>query len=911
MICAPPMALSPGTRLGLYEIVGPLGAGGMGEVYRAKDTKLGRDVALKVLPELFARDPDRLARFEREAQLLASLNHPNIAAIYGIEGVGSVPPAGETRPPKQALALVLELVEGPTLAERIKQGPVPLSEALGIAKQIADALEAAHEQGVIHRDLKPANVKLRADGTVKVLDFGLAKALDPASPTSADAMQSPTMTGRATEMGMILGTAAYMSPEQAKGKAADRRADVWAFGVVLFEMITGDQLFRGETSSEVMASVMKEEPDWTRLPANLPAPVVRLLHRCLEKDPRKRLSAIGDARFDLEDTDAGGARLGTPSSSSAGWPASRVALVAAGAVLIGAVATWTVLSSLRPVPAAVVSRSSILPAANSTLFPDAASVAISPDARMVAFVTGDAQGNGMQLWIRRVDSLVARAVDGAQGAIQPFWSPDSRTIGFFTKDKLKTVSADGGRVEEICDVQDARGGAWAANNTLVFAPANAGPLMRVSASGGTPEPATSLDASRGETGHRFPSFLPDGDHFLYAALPARAGTFNVYIGSLSGSKAQLLMKAESAPVYASPGYLLFDRKGGLVAQRFDPARQALSGDPEPLEDVPGGVGAQWFADHAVSASATGALAYLAAPPANTGLVWFDGAGRETGRVEVPPGQYEQVALSRDGRRAVAERRVSPSVADLWMIDLERGGATRFTTGSSVNFAAAWSPDGERVVFSSDRNGPEALFVKPSNGTGSEQVLYQSPSLFKQPQSWSPDGKYVVYTDNSPTTNLDLWVMPMGGGGESKPFVYAQSPANETLGQISPDGRWMAYVSDETGRAEAYVQAFPTPGRKFRLTTGGTSGVWWRKDSKQLLMLNSDATALLQVDVQPGQEFSATAPKVIGHLPKGLQAADVSPDLQRLLGLMIEGGNVNMSVTLVQNWTSAFTHSPIR
>ena len=316
------------------------------------------------------------------------------------------------------------------------------------------------------------------------------------------------------------------------------------------------------------------------------------------------------------------------------------------------------------------------------------------------------------------------------------------------------------------------------------------------------------------------------------------------------------MKAESTPVYAAPGYLLFDRKGGLVAQRFDPVRRTLSGDPQPLEDVPGGVSAQWFANHAVSASATGALAYLATPPVNTGLVWFDAAGRETGRVEVPPGQYEQVALSPDGRRAVAERRVSPAVADLWIIDLERSGATRFTNGSGVNFFAAWSPDGERVVYTSDRSGPETIFVKPSNGTGREELLYQSPSLFKQPQSWSPDGKYVVYTDLSPTTNQDLWVMPMGGGG-SKPFVYVDSPANESGGTISPDGHWMAYLSDETGRTEAYVQAFPTPGRKFRLTTGGTEGVWWRKDSKQLLMLNSDSTAVLLADVQPGQEFSAS------------------------------------------------------
>ena len=520
----------------------------------------------------------------------------------------------------------------------------------------------------------------------------------------------------------------------------------------------------------------------------------------------------------------------------------------------------------------------------------------------MALVTGDVFGNGTRLWVRRIDGLAVDPVPGSEGAHEPFWSPDSRQIAFFTKDKLLTVPAAGGRIQEIGEVQDARGGAWSAQNVIIFAPASAGPLMKVAATGGTPTPVTVLDTSRAETGHRFPSFLPDGDHFLYSALPAHAGSFDVFIGSVSGAPATFLTKAESAPVFAAPGFLLFERRSGLFAQHFDAGRRAVVSDPQPLEDLPGGVSAQYFGNHAVSVSTTGTMAYLSAPPINTGLAWFDVSGRETGRVALPAAPYEAVVLSPDGRRAVAERRTGPAVADLWTIDLVRGGATRLTNATAVNVNAVWSPDSQRIAYSSDRDGPQNLYLASANSAGSGELLFKSPSLFKQPQSWSPDGKYVVYTDASPVTNLDLWVIPVDGGRQ--PIPYLQSPANELGGRVSPDGHWMAYLSDETGQYEAYVQAFPTPRTKFRLTTTGSNGVWWRKDSKQLLIVSNDFSTIFEADVEPGPEFSATPPRIVGHLPKGIQFVDVSSDLQRLLALRIEGGTASMSVTLVQNWASA-------
>jgi serine/threonine protein kinase/Tol biopolymer transport system component len=880
------MALSVGTRVGPYEVVGKLGAGGMGEVYRAHDTKLNRDVALKVLPDRLAGDAELVARFQREALLLASLNHPNIAHIHGFE----------------ARALVLELVEGPTLAQLIARGPLPLSEAMAYARQIADALEAAHEQGVVHRDLKPANIKIRDDGTVKVLDFGLAKALVSEASLPSDPTLSPTVTAGGTQLGTILGTAAYMSPEQAKGKVADRRADIWAFGVVFLEMLTGQRVFTGETTTEVLASVMKGEPNWSRVPAGVPPPVVRLLQRCLAKDPRKRWSAIGDVKFALEDAAADRGPSGPVQDSTSGWSVRLIGLLAAGCLLLGGGVGWVISTSLSSVAPGPITRSSLLPPTDTRLLFDATSVAISPDGRAVAFITGDPNLTNTQLWIRRVDGLAARQIDGGQDARAPFWSPDSRQVAFFSKDKLKRVAADGGRVEDLCDVQDARGGTWSGRDVIVFAPSNAGSLVRVSAGGGTPEPVTTLDASRGETAHRFPEFLPDGDHFLFAALPPDSAGWDIQVGSIAGTKPEHLMRAESTPVFAS-GYLLFDRKGGLAAQRFDPVRRVLSGDPQPLDDIAGGVNAAFAANPAVSASDTGALAYLATPAVKTGLVWFDATGRELGQVPLSPGQYEQVQLAPDGRHAVVEHREAATVMNLWLVDLDRGGATRLTNGAGDNYFAAWSPDGTRVVYASDRDGPENIYMRPVNGSGPEARLYQSSALFKQPQSWSPDGRYVLYQEENPKTNFDLWVLPTSG--DPQRIVAVQSPANDVLGRISPDGRWLGYLSDETGHLEAYVVPFLASGRKFRVTTAGASGIWWRKDSKQLLIMNTDSTAAFEADVLPGPDFSARSPKLVGRLPKGVRWVDVTPDLQRLLTLRAEG-DVTLSVTLVQNWASALT-----
>jgi tRNA A-37 threonylcarbamoyl transferase component Bud32 len=532
--------LTPGTRLGLYEILSTLGAGGMGEVYRARDAKLHRDVAIKLLPDAFAADRERLARFEREAQTLAALNHPNIAQIYAVL---DDPPA-----------LVMELVNGEDLAARLSRGAVPLDEAIAIARQIADALEAAHDQGIVHRDLKPANVKIRPDGTVKVLDFGLAKAADPVASGPALA-NSPTFTAH-TQLGVIVGTAAYMAPEQARGRAVDRRADVWAFGVVLYEMLAGRPAFDGDNISEVLASVLKNEPVWTTLPVETPGSIRRLLRRCLDKDPRRRLSAIGDARFDLDDRDPAPPPAASRTSRR---PYLWAALAATIAIAAIAGFAWVRMSARET---AVTRRLSLLPPADTALFPDSACVAISPDGTMVAFIVGGSSRSDTQIWVRSVGSMTARRLDGTEGATLPFWSPDSRDIGFFTTEKLKRVPAAGGRPQTLADLKGGgRGGTWSRSDVIVYAPAATGPLYRIPAAGGTPEQVTTLDASLRQVGHRFPGFLPDGDHFLYVSLVSKDGRFGVFVGALSGGAPVHIADMESAPVYAPPGYLLYSRQG--------------------------------------------------------------------------------------------------------------------------------------------------------------------------------------------------------------------------------------------------------------------------------------------------------------------------------------------------------------
>jgi eukaryotic-like serine/threonine-protein kinase len=896
------MPLAPGTSLGHYEILALLGAGGMGEVYRARDTRLNRDVAIKVLPDSFANDAERLARFTREAQTLAALNQPNIAAIYGIEGDGSGSSPGETRP--RVYALVMEVVEGEDLSAIIARGPVPLSDALPIARQIADALEAAHEQSIVHRDLKPANIKVRADGTVKVLDFGLAKALDPAGSSGGDAMNSPTLTARATQMGMIIGTAAYMAPEQARGRSVDRRADIWAFGVVLYEMLTGQRAFPGDDISDVLASVLKTDPEWQALPASTPAPVRRLLRRCLEKDPRKRLSSIGDARLELDEHESPTAAVTPPSPIARPSVASRLWPALAG-VVITAVVAALIWPRSRPAAPVELARLSILAPPGAELFPDSATVAISPDGTMVAFVVGAVSRSETQLWVRSLNSTVARRLEDGDGANLVFWSPDSRRIAFFTATKLKTIAASGGRAEVLCDAPGGRGGTWGPSNVIVYAPDAGGPLSRISASGGTPAPVTTLDASRKQYGHRFPSFLPDGTHFLYAALPGRDGKFDIFVGSVAGGSPTLVGAMESAPVYADPGWLLYAKQGVLVAQPFDLTALKLTGDPTSLDDEPSAImdpSLSFTAGRPTSISQTGALAYYSAPSTNTTAEWYDAIGRKTGTLTLPAGHYESLSISPDGTHAVMVRSTSPSESALWLVDLTRGSASPLSSGPGRNDGPVWSPDGTRVMFSADREGPENLFIKTVADAAPEQPFFRSDVLFKGPTAWSPDGQWIVVTELDPVTAQNVWLLPAAGGA-LKPFVIG--PTIDTGGSVSPDGHWLSYISDDTGRFQLFVQSCPVPGHKVQVSQSGATAAWWTHDSRQIVFLGDDLRGLWRAAVEPGPGggLTVSAPVQMAELPPNIRAVDAMPDRQRFLALAPERTGTG-SITVVQNWRAA-------
>jgi serine/threonine protein kinase/Tol biopolymer transport system component len=905
------MALTSGARLGVYEIVGSLGAGGMGEVYRARDTQLNRSVAIKVLPELFALDPERLARFSREAQTLAALNHPNIAQIYGLEAA-----------PTGTRALVMELVDGEDLSAIIARGRLPLPDSLTIARQIADALEAAHEHGIIHRDLKPANIKVRADGTAKVLDFGLAKVFAPesggartdgsADPASGHAMDSPTLTAAfghtsarpGTQLGMIVGTAAYMAPEQAKGKAVDKRADIWAFGVVLYEMLTGRRAFDGEDVSEMLAAVLKSEPDFTAVPADTPASVRRLLRRCLEKDPRKRLSAIADARFELEETEpapvpAVAAPTTRPSLVARLWPgAAGVVATAAAAAL-----AWP---SPAPRPDSAITRTSLLAPPNAEVYPDSNVVAISPDGTMVAFIVGTVAGSyNSQLWVRTLDSMTPRRIEAADGAILPFWSPDSQRIGFFTTDKLKTVAASGGRAQELCDAPEGRGGTWNADNVIVFAADAGGPLYRIAATGGTPVPVTSLDVARKEYGHRFPTFLPDGRHFLYTALPGKEGRYDIFVGSIDTDARTHLGSLESSPVYAAPGWLLYARQGVLAAQPFDHQTLKMTGEPVLLPDEPTVVLDPAFSftgGRAVSVSSTGALAYFSSTSINTRAEWYDTFGRRMGALNLPAGHYDSARISPDGTRAVLVRSTSPSESSLWVADLERGNAAPLTSGRGRNDAPVWSPDGTRVVYVADRDGPQDVFIRTVDVAGPEQPLHRSDVLFKVPRDWSPDGRFVILTQLDRQSGQNVWRIRIDGKSELERLV--ETSTNDDAGPVSPDGRWMTYLTEETGRNELYIQPFSGPGRRVQVSQQGATRAWWTSDGRQLLFLDDDQRTLMRVDVQTDGMVRVTPPRHVTTFPPGLLAIDAMPDRQRFLAIAPEAEGSG-ALTIVQGWLGSF------
>jgi serine/threonine protein kinase/Tol biopolymer transport system component len=813
------MALSAGTRLGPYEILSPLGAGGMGEVYKARDSRLDRRVALKVLPQVFASDPDRMARFDREARLLASLNHPHIASLYGVEEFGL------TR------ALVMELVEGPTLASRLATGALPLEESLLIARQIAEALEYAHNHAIIHRDLKPANVKVAPDRTVKILDFGLAKALDD-EPVSYDARSSPTMSMAATQAGVILGTAAYMSPEQAKGKTVDRRSDIWTFGVVLFEMITGKPLYTGETAAEIMASVMKELPRFDHLPSATPMAVRILLRRCLEKDPNRRLRDIGEARLLLEETQS--AELPTRSPSRViGWIAAAVLLLAFGALAF-------VHFGATPPPTPGLRLSIALPEKCRIN-----GFALSPDGRYLAIATVGAKN---QLWLRPLNSQVFQALSGTEGANAPFWSPDGRRIGFLAQGKLKVIPAGGGPAQVFCEASIGGGGAWNRDDLILFS--RGGALHRVPATGGESKPVTK---PTGGSIHVYPVFLPDGRHFLYLVRSGDESKAGVYVASFDDPTGRRILVDQSGVAFVPPrsgsrqGHLLFVRESTLMAQPFDPQTLQLAGDVS-LVASQASFGGGGFGGSGASASSNGVLVYVSGSRFGGQLTWFDRAGKQLGTVGSSD-MVGEIALSPD-EKTLAFKRLSPQSlrTDLWLHELTRGVETRLTfPPTSTNDAPIWSPDGGRIIFSS-RLTISDLYWKDTRGGEAEPLVRNDNAKFAS--DCSRDGRFLVYTESDPKTKADIWILedPWANRGHHKPVPFLRTEFDESQGQISPNGRWIAYTSDESGQFEVYVRPFPAGNGTWRISSNGGRDPRWRRDGEELFYMSSDSK-LMAVAIQ--------------------------------------------------------------
>jgi serine/threonine-protein kinase len=852
----------------------------MGEVYRARDGKLDRDVALKVLPEEFFEDKDRVARFEREAKALAALNHPGIAAVHSFEAVDG------------RHILVMELVEGEGLDARIARGSIPLEEALPIARQIAEALEAAHERGIVHRDLKPANVMVTPDGRVKLLDFGLAKAfeLDPGSASSPQVTHSPTLTARATAAGVILGTAAYMSPEQARGRAVDRRADIWAFGAVLFEMLTGRRVFEGETASDVLAAVLRQEVDFSQLPSDTPAGVARLLRRCLARDPRTRLHDAGDVRLEIDDALASPAGL----PSSARPPGTAVAparrwlpwLVAAG---MAAVAVAAVLA-LRRAPAArdPVHLSIAMPEGVS-LDPDLLTqvqvLAISPDGRRIAF--RGTNGETRRIYLRELSRETAEPVSGTEGGDDAFFSPDGEWLGFVAGGKLKKVALRGGSPVTLADATQVRGSAWGDDGTIVFAPTVNSPLFRIPAAGGEPRPLTALDASARERTHRWPEILPGGEAVLFTVgtedKPGDYDEARIDAVSLASGKRHVVYRGASLARYAPPGRLLLARHGDLLAVPFDAKTAQVRGTPAPvLQGVSGDTrsGISYF-----GVARTGALVYAAGIAAQNvnEIVWIDRAGRRepTG---IPPGVYSHIALSPDGQKlAYGEGPAGGARSDIWIADLAHGGQFQLTSTGKAQ-APCWTPDGASVVYSTPT---DAILRQRADGSGAAEVLWRSTrSVPITVDSFTPDGSALIFSLTGLPSRADIYLLPLSGAREARTLIA--TPGAEILGKISPDGRWIAYTGQYEAGEQIYVQPFPSLAGRWQVSRGGGSAPLWSRDGKELFFVNGDQ--MFATPVKQAPVFSPGEPRPLFRIDRPSASEwsdiyDVAPDGKRFIVLV--------------------------
>ncbi len=904
-----------GESVAHYRVTSKLGAGGMGEVFRATDSRLHREVALKLLPEHLANDAERMSRFHREAQVLASLSHPNIAGIHGLEESGG------------RSALVMELVEGEELAQRLSRGPLPLVEALRIAHQIAEALEAAHDKGIIHRDLKPANVKLTEDGQVKVLDFGLAKALEGGSTAAAAGADSATLSMAATRAGIVMGTVAYMSPEQASGSVVDKRTDIWAFGVVLFEMLAGGRLFEGETTSHTLADVLRADIDWSRLPASTPTPIRQLLERCLERDRKRRLQAIGEARISIENylahqSPSGGHAVAAPAAPKTASRKTVVPWAIAAVAVLGLVSSLALLWNQRRAGAAGLALRADIKISDAPLFTDVgSSLELSPDATRLVYVLGTSTQT-QQLYLRALNQLdgtkLAEGNTGSSSPYQPFFSPDGQWLGYVTAGEMRKVPVSGGTPLTLCKVTRSRGASWAPDDTIIFAPTPSSGLFRVSAAGGEPQPLTTLDKARKEVTHRWPQVLPGGKAVIFTSHTQATADFDnatIEVLTLATGQRKVLQKGGSYGRYVPSGHLVYVSKAALFAVPFDLSRLEVTGSPAPVvQDVfwnPTEGAAQF------TFSSTGVLTYLRGGPevAKYPIVVVDRKGGTSKLIE-EGGAYANPRLSPDGKQ-LALTVLKDGNFDVWVYDLERGVPTRLTFDDAPDTEQVWSPDGRYLVFSSGRDGADNLYRKRADGSGDEERLTKS-DIPMWANSWSRDGRSIVFAGMGPNGNFDVSMLTLE---DKKVQPLLASNFREADPNISPDGRWLAYTSSESGRLEVYVRPFPAGAGRWQVSDTGGGFPRWAGNGRELFYRVDDGIMSASIEAvgdsirtgKPTRLFTgAFRGGVTGISIGGNTFADydVSADGQRFVMFpSTDAESTNRGVvTLVTEWFDELTRT---
>ena len=884
------MALTAGTRLGPYEIVSPLGSGGMGEVYRARDTRLGRDVAVKILHSDLTADAEVRNRFEREARTISGLNHPNICTLFDVGRQGDT------------AYLVMELVDGETLAQRLSAGPLPTAEVLRLGAQIADALERAHRAGVIHRDLKPGNVMLTRSGA-KLMDFGLARPTLVAGSHGGAMTQSPTIAQPLTAQGTIVGTFQYMAPELLAGREADARADLWALGCVLYEMATGKSAFDGKSQAHLIAAIMNQEPpSMTNLAPMTPPALDQLVRALLAKDPEDRIQTAHDVRLQLQWIAEGGSKGGVPAPVAArrrfrertGWVVASVLFLVAG------VLAWQLLA--HQAPPASPKRVTILPPENANIDDEESFTSISPDGKSIAFVATDSSGS-TQLWRRDLAESRAHPLAGTDQAALPFWSPDSRFIGFFADGKLKKVDVQGRNVEALCDAPDGRGGTWNSRGVILFSPTSRGGLWSVPQSGGRATVVLVPDSARGEAGVRFPSFLPDGTHFFYASMTG-SDSIATRLGSLNGGKTSWVLNSDGGTIYAEPGHVLFGRNSNLMLQAFDPGSGRPRGDPRILGLAPGVT--SYPGSPVATVSRNGIIAQRHRTAPSFVPTWLDRGGHRLGDVPVAAGFYFQTALSPDQQKIAMMRISEGSAADIWTMDLGTGRTNRLT---DLPYAEnpVWSHDGKTIAFSALTGRLRNIYLVPAGGGRDPELYVAAKTSFLDAVGWTPDGAYFVYRDLDAQTGEDVWAVHESG--DRKPYPLLHSRWHELDAQLSPDGHWISYRSNESGRAELYIASFPSLDTRARVSTEGAgSGPrsesgrgYWRRDGREIVWIGGDGLTVMSASVETAGGLRIGSPHRLFTLPQGAISLTPAADVQRFLILEPRNTREGSSIQLIMDW----------